>query len=138
MGGCRVRGIPDAGTPRDAGAPDAGTPPDAGPALDAGAPPDAGTPPPDAGTPPPDAGTPPDAGNPPDAGAPPPPQTGVLFSDDFNRTVTSGLGPRWTIVAGAWRDDNRANSALDTLDRAAAAGVSCSDCPIDATRRNFG
>jgi hypothetical protein len=62
----------------------------------------------------------------------------VLFSDDFNRTVTSGLGPKWTIVAGAWRDDNRANSDLDTLDRAAAAGVSCSDCRIDAKMRNFG
>jgi len=76
----------------------------------------------------------PDAG-PPDAG--PPPQTGVLFSDDFNRTLADGLGPRWTIVAGAWRDDNRANSDLDTLDRAAPAGVSCADCRLDAKMVNF-
>jgi len=139
-GGGTDGGVPDAGMP-DAGAPDAGTPdagvPDAG-TPDAGTP-DAGTP--DAGTP--DAGTPdagmPDAG-PPDAGPPdagPPPQTGVLFSDDFNRTLADGLGPRWTIVAGAWRDDNRANSDLDTLDRAAPAGVSCADCRLDAKMVNF-
>src|SRR5204862_6804857 len=60
----------------DGGTPDAGPPPpDAGP-PDAGRP-DAG--PPDAG--PPDAG-PPDAG-PPDAGPPT-----VIFSDDFNRSLT--------------------------------------------------
>src|SRR5207248_8975774 len=120
-----VNGAPDAGSPdagppdagpRDAGPPDAGPPdagpPDAGP-PDAG-PPDAGPPdggPPDAGPPdagPPDAG-PPDAGptdaGPPDAG---PPQTGVLFSDDFNRTLASGLGPKWTIVSGGWRDNDKA------------------------------
>src|SRR5437868_14653340 len=82
------------GGPSDAGPPDAG-PPDAGP---------------DAG--PPDAG-PPDAG-PPDAG----PGT-VIFSDDFNRTLTSGLGPNWTVLEGAWRDNDKANSDLDALDRAA-------------------
>jgi hypothetical protein len=115
-------GTPDAGPP-DAGPPDAG-PPDAGP-PDAG-PPDAG--PPDAG--PSDAG-PPDAG-PPDAG----PGT-VIFSDDFNRTLTSGLGPAWTVLAGAWRDNDKANSDLDALDRAAVAGVSCADCRIEAKMVNF-
>ncbi len=131
-GGGSDGGVPDAGTP-DAGTPDAGTP-DAG-TPDAGTP-DAGTP--DAGIP--DAGTPdagaPDAG-PPDGGAPPP-QTGVLFTDDFNRTLSSGLGPKWSILSGAWRDDNRANSDLDTLDRAAAAGAACADCRIDAKMVNFG
>src|SRR5206468_10121870 len=56
------------------GAPDAGTP-------------DAGTP--DAG--PPDSGTP-DAGSP-DAGT----TTGTIFFDDFNRTLPSDLGPKWTV-----------------------------------------
>jgi hypothetical protein len=139
-------GPPDAGTP-DAGPPDAGTPdagpPDAGP-PDAG-PPDAG--PPDAGTPdagPPDAG-PPDAG-PPDAGTPDagPPDggggggtTGVIFSDDFNRTLSSNLGPKWTVLSGGWRDNNQANSDRDALDRAMAAGISCADCRIDAKMVNF-
>src|SRR5205823_5455563 len=120
-------GTPDAGPP-DAGPPDAG-PPDAGP-PDAG-PPDAG--PPDAG--PPDAG-PPDAG-PPDAGPPDAGPPTVIFSDDFNRSLTSGLGPNWTVLAGAWRDDDKANSDLDALDRAAVAGVACTDCRIDATMVNF-
>jgi len=118
-------GVPDAGTP-DAGLPDAGSP-DAGP-PDAGVP-DAGSL--DAGVP--DAGTP-DAGSP-DAG--PPPQAGVLFSDDFNRTLNSDLGPKWTIVAGAWRTDGRANSDRSMLDRAAPKGVSCADCRIDARMVNF-
>src|SRR5204863_4571180 len=133
--GATDAGTPDAGTP-DAGTPDAG-PPDAG-TPDAGTPdagtPDAGTP--DAGTP--DAGTP-DAGTP-DAGTPdagPPPQTGVLFSDDFNRTLNSDLGPKWTILAGAWRTDGRANSDRSMLDRAAPHGVSCADCRIDARMVNF-
>src|SRR5205085_3935389 len=125
-------GPPDAGPP-DAGPPDAG-PPDAGP-PDAG-PPDAGLPdagPPDAG--PPDAG-PPDAG-PPDGGPPPPPTWTVIFTDDFNRTLSSGLGPNWNVLAGAWRDDNQANSDLDALDRAIVAGKSCADCRIDAKMGNF-
>src|SRR5207248_2460216 len=114
FGNFTVNGAPAGGS--DGGTPDAG-PPDAGP--------------PDAGSP--DAG-PPDAG-PPDAG---PPQTGVLFSDDFNRTLASGLGPKWTIVSGGWRDNDKANSDADTLDRAAPAGVSCADCRADAKMVNFG
>jgi hypothetical protein len=115
-------GVPDAGTP-DAGTPDAGSP-------DAGRP-DAGTP--DAGSP--DAGTP-DGGTP--DGGPAPPQAGVLFSDDFNRTLPSDLGPKWTVVAGAWRADGTANSDRSMLDRAVTAGVSCADCRIDARMVNFG
>ncbi|HTO99598.1 MAG TPA: hypothetical protein VMK66_21260, partial [Myxococcales bacterium] len=83
---------------------------------------------------PPDAG-PPDAG-PPDAGPPPP--GGVLFSDDFNRTLASGLGPKWSVLTGLWRDNNQANSDLDALDRASAAGATCADCRIDAKMVNFG
>ncbi|HEY1485858.1 MAG TPA: hypothetical protein VGF84_07125, partial [Micromonosporaceae bacterium] len=107
------------------------------PPPDAGTPPaDAGTPPPDAGTPPPDAGTPPpDAGSPPaDAGPAP---TGVIFSDNFARTLAVGLGPSWTTVSGNWRTDNRANSDRTTLDRAVVSGVTCGDCRIDARMVNF-
>ncbi|MFN2547733.1 MAG: hypothetical protein ABR567_09900, partial [Myxococcales bacterium] len=125
-------GTPDAGTP-DAGTPDAGTPdagtPDAG-TPDAGIP-DAGAP--DAGTP--DAGSG-DAGTP-DGGSGGGTTTGVIFTDDFNRTLSSGLGPKWTVAVGLWRDDNRANSDLDALDRATAVGVSCADCRIDAKMVNF-
>jgi len=103
------------GSSSSGGMPDAGTP-------------DAGTP--DAGTP--DAGTP-DAGTP-DAGPP----TGVLFFDDFKRTNPSDLGPRWNILEGLWRDNDKANSDLDALDRAKAAGISCADCRIDARMVNFG
>ncbi|TMA19044.1 MAG: hypothetical protein E6J88_18820 [Deltaproteobacteria bacterium] len=127
-GGGADGGTPDAGTP-DAGTPDAGTP-------DAGTP-DAG--PPDAGTP--DAGSP-DAGAP-DAGAPDGGSggggttTSVIFSDDFNRTLAEGLGSKWTIAEGDWRDDNRANSDRDQLDRATTIGASCADCRIDAKMVNF-
>ncbi|HEY2028328.1 MAG TPA: hypothetical protein VGH20_03875, partial [Myxococcales bacterium] len=121
-------------------APDAGpppAPPDAGaPPPDAGTPaPDAGTPAPDAGTPAPDAGTPaPDAGTPaPDAGTPP---SGILFTDNFARTAST-LGPSWTVQSGAFIDDNRANSDLDTLDRATVTGITCADCRIDARTVNF-
>ena len=139
-------GTPDAGTP-DAGTPDAGTPdagtPDAG-TPDAGTPdagtPDAGTP--DAGTP--DAGTPdagtPDAGTPdagtPDAGTPPP--SGVLFTDHFERTSATDLGPAWTIQAGAFRTNSKANSNLDGVDRAAVTGIQCADCRIDVRAVGFG
>jgi hypothetical protein len=74
-------------------------------------------------------------GGPGDAGDAGPPT--VIFSDDFNRTLTSGLGPNWTVLAGAWRDNDKANSDLDALDRAAVSGVSCSDCRIDAKMVNF-
>jgi len=111
-------GVPDAGTP-DAGLPDAGSrrrPAGCGRSgrrVPGRSVPDAGTP---------------DAGSP-DAG--PPPQAGVLFSDDsIERSIRSG--PKWTIVAGAWRTDGRANSDRSMLDRAAPKGVSCADCRIDA------
>src|SRR5439155_9957307 len=119
--------VPDAGTP-DAGTPDAGAP-DAG-APDAGTP-DAGAP--DAGAP--DAGTP-DAGTP-DAG-PPPPQSGILFSDAFNRTT--GLGPNWRVVSGSWHTSAttpRAESDLDGSDQAVVQNLSCADCSVSAQVINF-
>jgi len=88
-------------------------------------------PPPDGGTP--DAGAP-DAGAPDGGGV----GSGVLFFDNFNRTVSSGLGSSWTVLVGAWRDDSKeANSDLDALDRAEVAGIACADCRIDAQMVNF-
>jgi len=61
----------------------------------------------------------------------------VIFADDFLRTSPSDLGPRWDILSGAWRTNSKANSDLDALDRALAAGVTCADCRIDARMVNF-
>ena len=62
----------------------------------------------------------------------------MIFSDNFNRTLASDLGPNWTILAGGWRDNDKANSDRTALDRAMVAGVSCADCRIDASMVNFG
>ena len=62
----------------------------------------------------------------------------VLFSDNFNRSDGSGLGPNWTVLAGAWITDTRANSDRDALDRAVVRGITCADCRIDARLVGFG
>jgi hypothetical protein len=41
------------------------------------------------------------------------------------------------VLAGAWRTNNKANSNLNTLDRAVVSGLSCADCRIDAKMVNF-
>ena len=65
--------------------------------------------------------------------------TGVLFSDNFNRTVSSGLGSSWQVTSGLWRDDGqRANSDLDgSPDRISVIGLSCADCSVQAAVVNF-
>ena len=130
-GGGTDGGTPDAGAP-DAGAPDAGTP-DAG-APDAGAP-DAGTP--DAGTP--DAGTP-DAGAPgggtPDAGTSGG-GGGLLFADALT-AIAPTLSPAWTVVAGAFIEDTRANTDNNAPDQAMVSALSCADCTVQADVIGFG
>ena len=95
-------------------------------------------PPPDGGV---DGGAPdggaPDGGAPDGGGVAPPPGT-VLFSDSFNRNNLSGLGSSWTVLAGAWITDSRANSDRDALDRAVVKGVACADCRIDARLVGYG
>src|SRR5438552_14901060 len=71
----------------------------------------------------------------PDAGTPPP--TGVLFSDNFNRTSPTDLGSNWNALAGAWRSDGRALSDRSVLNRAVTATVSCGDCRVEAKMVNF-
>src|SRR5438067_4176197 len=101
--------------------------------------PSAGPPPP----PPPDGGT--DGGSP-DAGVDGGSGGGgsalsagaVLFSDSFDRNTSTGLGPNWDILAGSWLTDSRANSDLDTLDRANVHGVTCADCRVDSRLVGFG
>src|SRR5438477_1292719 len=72
----------------------------------------------------------------PDAGTPPP--TGVLFSDNFNRTSPTDLGSNWKALAGAWRSDGRALSDRSVLNRAVTATVSCGDCRVEAKMVNIG
>src|SRR5439155_21121777 len=62
----------------------------------------------------------------------------VLFSDNFNRNDGSGLGPSWTVLAGAWITDTRANADRDALDRAVVRAITCADCRIDARLVGFG
>lgn len=66
------------------------------------------------------------------------PASSVLFKDDFNRTLPLGLGPDWTVAAGAWLTNLKANSGLNQLDRAVTSSVSCRDCRADARMVNFG
>ena len=115
-------GVDAGGIAADAGADGGGGTPDAG--ADAG--PGGGA---DGGGA--DAGA--DAGS----GGEPAPGT-VLFSDDFNRNDASGLGPNWTVVAGFWITDSRANADRDQLDRAAPRSVTCADCRIDVRLVGFG
>jgi len=100
------------------------------------APHDASEPPPDAGPPPPppDAGPPPP---PPDAGAPP--TSGVLFSDNFNRTGAdaAGLGASWS-WSGLWYAQNEAISDLDGADLALETVIRCGDCQVQASVDGFG
>ncbi len=108
------------------GGTDAGVPqPDAGTVVDAGTPP----PPTDAGTPPPvDAGLP----SPPDAGT----GSGLLFSDDFERT--GGLGSAWLVDRGTWSTDGRARSTRTGTNAIRVAPVQCADCLWEATLETGG
>jgi hypothetical protein len=62
----------------------------------------------------------------------------VLFSDAFNRNDASSLGPNWTVAAGAFITDSRANADRNALDRAFVRGIVCADCQIDTRLVGFG
>ncbi|TMA90921.1 MAG: hypothetical protein E6J63_06330 [Deltaproteobacteria bacterium] len=62
-------------------------------------------------------------------------QGGTLFSDDFQRTT--GLGPSWRVISGAWKTSTRAESDLRGSDQAAVQGLSCMDCGVRAQVVNF-
>jgi hypothetical protein len=72
------------------------------------------------------------AGPPPPPPPPPPAPGGTLFSDDFNRSLSSGLGHAWHIIAGLWRTDGRANADRDSHDQAAVRHLNCADCTVQA------
>lgn len=72
-----------------------------------------------------------------DAGVPLPP-AGLLFSDDFGRTVSNGLGSSWTVAAGLWVTQGRAVSDLDGSNLAYPAGIVCLDCRVAAEVTSFG
>ncbi|TMB08582.1 MAG: hypothetical protein E6J66_16865 [Deltaproteobacteria bacterium] len=73
---------------------------------------------------------------PPPPPPPPPPPTGQLFFDDFIRTT--GLGPNWRILSGAWLTSTRAQSDAHPSNQAAVQGLSCTDCSVSAQVVNFG
>ena len=83
-------------------------------------------------------------------GSPPPPPPdeseepapgGVLFSDTFSRTASSGLGSQWTL-SGLWRmKDQRAVSDLHRpsgTNLALAPSARCRDCQVKASLQAFG
>jgi len=66
---------------------------------------------------------------------PPPPPTGQLFFDDFKRTT--GLGPNWRVISGAWLTSTRAESNAHPSNQAAVQNLSCADCSVSAQVVNF-
>src|SRR6202022_1729652 len=73
---------------------------------------------------------------PPPPPPPPPPPTGQLFFDDFKRTT--GLGPNWRIISGAWLTSTRAESDSHPSNQAAVQALSCADCSVSAQVMNSG
>jgi hypothetical protein len=70
---------------------------------------------------------------------PPPPSSGVLFSDDFQRTATVTLGPDWRATQGVWFPNGSYGvSGLNTGNRAVVGGMTCADCHIDCKLETFG
>jgi hypothetical protein len=66
--------------------------------------------------------------------------SGLLFSDAFNRQIPpdGGLGVDWSIGAGLWFTDGRADSDLDGTNLAAENVVQCRDCTVTASVITFG
>ncbi|MFL5319322.1 MAG: sialidase family protein [Myxococcaceae bacterium] len=62
----------------------------------------------------------------------------LLFSDDFARTDTTGVGANWTIQSGLWRTANFTQSDLDGEDLAHPKSVICADCRVQARAVGFG
>ncbi|HEY2745837.1 MAG TPA: hypothetical protein VGL86_14475, partial [Polyangia bacterium] len=79
------------------------------------------------------------------ATAPPPDLAGgaapaLLFSDDFARNIApnGGLGANWTVAAGDWYVDGRADSDLDGTNLVAENVAACRDCAVQASVVTFG
>jgi hypothetical protein len=79
---------------------------------------------------------------PPGEGETPPPGDApvpgeVLFSDDFSRTHSHGLGDKWT-VRGLWlANGKRAESDWDGANLALALPARCGDCGVEARVQHF-
>ena len=107
---------------------------------------DLATPPRDLSTPPLDLATPPrDLATPPRDLATPPPSdmatpAGPLFTDAFGRNIApdNGLGPNWSIGAGAWFTNGSGVADIDGANLAAEHVVTCADCTVQASVITFG
>lgn len=67
----------------------------------------------------------------------PPPPGATLFTDDFSRTVSRGLGDAWT-AEGLWYvDGTRAVSDRDAQELSLASGSSCRDCQVEVRLQHF-
>src|SRR5437660_9491867 len=51
---------------------------------------------------------------------------------------TTGLGPNWRILSGAWLTSTRAESDAHPSNQAAVQGLSCADCSVSAQVMNSG
>ncbi|WP_224247074.1 hypothetical protein [Hyalangium gracile] len=66
-----------------------------------------------------------------------PPPGASVFSDDFSRTTSRGLGEGWTVEGLWYSDGTRAVSDRDGEELALASRSSCRDCQVEARLRHF-
>jgi hypothetical protein len=62
----------------------------------------------------------------------------LLFSDEFSRTTTYGMGSNWTLQGLWYTDGVRAISDLDGTDVALAVPSRCGDCVVRSRVQHFG
>ncbi|MFL5346805.1 MAG: hypothetical protein ACJ8AT_18645 [Hyalangium sp.] len=75
------------------------------------------------------------SGGPP-SGDPPPPGARV-FTDDFSRTTSRGMGDAWAVTGLWYVDGTRAVSDLDGTDLALATRSSCGNCSVEVRLQHF-
>jgi hypothetical protein len=69
-----------------------------------------------------------------------PPPSSVVFTDDFARSIPpdNGLGASWSVGAGDWWANGRANSDLDGTNLVGENVARCRDCTVQARVVTFG
>jgi hypothetical protein len=78
-------------------------------------------------------------GGPPDDGGgdEPPPAGARIFSDEFSRTTSRGLGEAWTVTGLWYVDGTRAVSDRTGEELGLAPGSRCGDCQVEARLQHF-
>ncbi|WP_224361598.1 hypothetical protein [Hyalangium versicolor] len=66
-----------------------------------------------------------------------PPPGASIFSDDFSRTTSRGLGDGWTVEGLWYSDGSRAVSDRDSQELALASRSSCGDCQAEVRLQHF-